>query len=548
LAALGGIAGAVSRVAANGQSDVPVEVNHWWEAAPHPPGALVEEVCQGLESGRDLFGELYTAAVSTSNRRKLGTIFTPPSVTAHVLARCEEHGVIPAAVVDPGAGVGAFTLDAVNKWRVPVVAVDLNVVTLGFLAARCHLAGYETSAPHHRDGATKTDMSSIHLVRADFLSWLPDALSRTPGPALVVGNPPYTRHQGLDSKVKEAARDAAGPLITSGLAGMAAYFLGAILRHLRPSDALCMVLPGSWMHARYGREIRQHLWRLSHRSVGLDVFPHDVEVFPQTKVDAVVLFVGPREDEPRRLTVTEASISGAKVAVIRKEDIDRELEVPEKFPRVLRDWGQTSSHRAELSESFAVHRGIATGRNAFFLLTDAEAAEHQIPSSALTPVVGSLRNVIGDALDDAEFARLGSGGVKRWLLLLRPDDAEVPEIRTYLERGRRDGVTDGVLASRRAHWFAVEDLPAAPLLLLPMTKRAFRVVRNSVGAKHTNSIYGLYPRSEDVDVDEAARWLQSPNGQKALRHAARQYSSGLLKLEPRAVEAVGVPRSFGRGR
>ena len=546
LAALGGLASVVSKRAGSTGSTVPVEVSDWWDAAPCPPNDLADKVCRALHSGRDLFGELYTAAVSMSSRRRLGTVFTPPMVTEHMLARCEEYGVVPAAVVDPGAGVGVFTLDAATRWQVPVFAVDLNVVSLGLLAARCHLAGHETSGGANQNGAAQGEPRAIHLVRRDFLAWLPDGLSRTAGPALVIGNPPYTRHQYMDLKSKAAAREAAGPLISSGLAGMAAYFLAATLRYLRPSDALCMILPGSWMHARYGREIREYLWRLTHRSVRLDVFPHDVDVFPRAKVDAVVLFVGPEAREPRCLSVAEASISGRSVTTARAEHIDRQLEQPPTFPRSPRDWNCRGKHARELGESFAVHRGVATGRNAFFLLTDEEVAEHRLPASVLTPVISSLRGVDSETLDEAEFERLGSHGMKRWLLLVKSSDVEIPEVCAYLSHGALRGAADGFLASQRANWFALQDLPAAPLLLLPMTKHVFRVVRNIKGMKHTNSLYGLYPHSDEVDVDEAARWLRSASGQQALRRVARRYGAGMLKLEPRAVGSTRVPQSFGR--
>ena len=71
----------------------------------------------------------------------------------------------------------------------------------------------------------------------------------------------------MDPRLKAAAREVAGPLVSSGLAGMAAHFLAAILRYLRPSDALCMIVSGSGMHTRYGREIREYLWHLTYRNV-----------------------------------------------------------------------------------------------------------------------------------------------------------------------------------------------------------------------------------------------------------------------------------------
>ena len=546
LAALGGLAGAIDTTPVHRGMQVPIEVSKWWSDAPCPPAKLVDDVRQALTSGRDLFGELYTVIVSTTHRRQLGTVFTPPAITSHMLAQCEKHGVEPAIVIDPGAGVGAFTLDASRKWAVPVVAVDLNVATLGLLAARCHLMGHDTSVVMQQDGDSQAEQRSIHLIREDFLAWLPGSLPQTRTPALILGNPPYTRHQELDSNAKETGCKAAGPLVSSRLAGMAAYFLAASLRSLRPEDALCMVLPGSWMHARYGRQLRQHLWELINRTVQLNVFPHDTSVFPQSKVDAMVLFVGPEDEEPQPMTVVEASINGTDVETGQTKHVDRNRECPLTFPRTLQDWKPAGRYHARLGDFFRVHRGIATGRNAFFLLSDTEAALHRIPSSALVPVVSSLRNRQADIIDDEWFTLLGSDNAKRWLLMLSSEEVNTPAIRRYLAQGRRDGVDKGFLAKQRRLWFSVENILPAPLLLLPMTKGAFRVVRNIKGIRHTNNLFGLYPVREDLNIEGAARWLRSHSGQLALREVAQRYGGGMFKLEPRSVGRVQVPRSFGR--
>ena len=546
LAAVGGIARVVAKTTGEVGSEVPIEVSNWWSSAPSPPQELTHAVLRNLQSGRDLFGELYTVIVSNTHRRSHGTAFTPQAITSHMVAECETYRIDPAVVIDPGAGVGAFTLDAASKWHVPVVAVDLNVTTLGFLAARCHFEGHHTSALSPQDSSTQVKSTAIHLVLGDFLTWLPNSLSQSAAPALILGNPPYTRHQGMSSVVKMAARDAAGKLVSSGLAGMAAYFLAVSLRRLRPRDALCMILPGSWMHARYGGELRRHLWGLTNRRVRLSVFPHDEEIFPQNKVDTMVLLVGPEEEKQFPLTLAEASLKGSRVKTVQSEDIDRNLEQPLTFPRALRDWRFASRHSARLRDSFIVHRGIATGRNAFYLLTDEEVEHFQIPPSAIVPVISSLRNIDADTIDEVTFARLSTHNAKRWLLLLESSDDNNPAIRRYLAHGVDCGADSGFLARQRRCWFALRDISPAPLLLLPMTKRVFRVLRNTKGVRHTNSLYGLYPVTDDVDIDAAADWLRSRDGQEALHRVAQRYGGGALKLEPRSVEQIEVPPWFGR--
>ena len=546
LAAFGGLARVISESSSDDRSTVPIEITDWWARGPSPSDELVNEVRQELKSGRDLFGDLYTATVIASHRRTLGTVFTPSTIATHMFDRCKQFGVDPAIVIDPGAGVGVFALNAASELGVPVVAVDINVVTLGFLAARSHFLGHKTSTFMSQMSGNPEGITEIQLVRGDFLAWLSNNLSQTTPPALIIGNPPYTRHQGMDSRIKESAREVVGPLVPSGLAGMAAYFLAASLRFLRPSDAICMILPGAWMQARYGREIRRHLWGLTHRRIQIDVFPHQAQVFPNSKVDAVVLFVGPQEKQRCPLTITE--VSGNQQFNVQSSctlDVDRSVEPPQTFPLALSDWGWTSRSTARLRDFFAVHRGIATGRNAFFLLNDSEVDRQEIPESALVPVISSLKKLDVDIIDDRTFAQLRSRDGKQWMLMLKPSDIDLPAIRRYLTKGTSSGVSSAFLAKQRQHWFALEDIPHAPLLLLPMTKRIFRVVRNLKGVRHTNSLYGLYPLTDDVDIERFFWWLRSGVGQRALLRVARRYGDGMYKLEPRAVGDVEVPRSFG---
>ena len=185
--------------------------------------------------------------------------------------------------------------------------------------------------------------------------------------------------------------------------------------------------------------------------------------------------------------------------------MDRSREQPQAFPQSLDDWKSKSKYTARLGDSFAVHRGLATGCNSFFLLSDEEAAQHKIPSSVLVPVIGSLKSLDTDIMDRATFASLRLKKAKRWLLVLEPSDENRPEIRRYVSWGSSNGVPNGFLVRHRRHWFVLEDLPPAPILVLPMTKGTFRVVKNYIGARHTNNLYGLYPVADDVDIERSAR-------------------------------------------
>jgi len=528
LAALGGL---VRSVAGGVSTDWPEAVQHWARDAPSPPAALVSAVRRHArlgDLGIDVFADAYEGLIAGPNRRKLGTFFTPPSVVDLMLERAASVLPSPRHIVDPGAGVGAFSIAARRRWpRAIVTAVDVNVVTLGLLAARAHM---------------ERASERLVLAHGDYLQWIRDGDCRRPGPTLLLGNPPYTRHQELDQKLKSVARDAAGDLVDSGLAGLAAYFLGASLRSLGDDDALCFVLPGSWTESRYGRPLRNWVWEQSNRHVELLPFPTSTEVFPGTRVTAMVLVVGPTTSAARPLHIERITAkAAARGQQVRTHDREGAAS-PRSFGPLLwrRRPGRSSS--ILLSEIARVRRGVATGANHFFFLGDEDI--EGLPSDVVLPAVRRLRHVVGNELDRDEHDRIGREGLPRWLLSLRGrDDARHPAVRKRLADGIAANYDDRYLARVRDPWYVIERIDPPHLLVAFMTKDRFRGVNNTVQAIPSNSIYGIY-LNDPAQASPLRDWINSDEGQDALRVQARHYSNGLFKLEPRDYMQVRVPNEL----
>jgi hypothetical protein len=148
-----------------------------------------------LGGGQDVLAVLYEGIVSGRNRRRLGTFFTPASVVNFMLDSAEKMLPRPAVVIDPGAGVGAFSLAAKRQWpMVEVFAIDVNIATLGLLAAR--------------------PQAAINIVYQDFLTWAVGSAVPAAKPRLWIGNPPYTRHQ--DPSLDLPARQPPAPVAREG--------------------------------------------------------------------------------------------------------------------------------------------------------------------------------------------------------------------------------------------------------------------------------------------------------------------------------------------
>lgn len=523
LAALGGF---VRDLVEHVPCSWPEALRQWTETGPPVPPNLLNAV-RSTEGSAEIFSLVYQRLVSGPHRRRLGTFFTPPVIVELMLNRAVRVLESPAQVVDPGAGVGAFSIPARERWpNAKVTAVDINVVTLGLLAAQSLLD----------DGNDR-----LELIHADYLSWVSEAhAEQTSSPKLLLGNPPYTRHQELDAKSKAAAMTAAAGLVDSGLAGLAAYFLAASLHALDDRDALCFVLPGSWTESRYGRPLRRWLWNQRHRAVELLAFPTTLDVFPGTRVTAMVLVVGPMQPKPAAFTIEQVTVDGSRLRLRRIGKQSRTTELPPTFGPLLWPQSSTQTQSVPLSTVARVRRGVATGANHFFFLRDHQIKE--IPTHLVVPGLTRLRHVVGEVLDENEHDRIGKGGYPRWLLALSgPDDVQDESVKALLEEGIAAGYHDRYLARDREYWYAVEHVEPPDIIVALMTKDRFRAVVNTVKAVPSNSMYGLYLQSADI-ADRLCSWLNSDAGQLALRERSRHYSNGLFKLEPRDYLKVRIPR------
>jgi predicted RNA methylase len=467
---------------------------------------------------------IYESIVGKSSRRRLGTVFTPPPVVEYALHEARATVASPRVIADPGAGIGAFSLEALRRWpHARVIAVDVNVVTLGLLAAQ-------------RNGRVS---NRLELVYDDFLSWIRN-LPSNDGPRLFLGNPPYTRRQEMSAEQLQSARRSAGNLVKSGHAGLSTYFLAATLSSLRPSDGLCFVLPASWTRAAHAELLRAELWGLKNRSVTIASFPRTLEVFPETSVQATVLVVGEEKAATQPFTLRNLDLDHDDVRIVSERRLSRGVGTSVALdPDGRRRPGRRSASSAPLGDVARVRRGVATGANTFFFIRDDEI--DGIPRAALRPALYRLRYVAADVLDSAGFKRIGADGYRRWLLDVTEDLVdESPSLRAWVRRGQSEGLHRRTLTSRRRPWYSMEQVAPPDLIIASMGKSGLRVVENRARCVPANSMYCLY-FTEGAVRARVTDWLRSREGQREIRSAGRNYGRGLIKVEPRELLAVRLP-------
>jgi adenine-specific DNA-methyltransferase len=213
----------------------------------------------------------------------------------------------------------------------------------------------------------------------------------------------------------------------------------------------------------------------------------------------------------------------------------------------------TSSDEPRLGDLFSIKRGLATGSNSFFILTDAEIKQHHIPRAFLKPILPGPRHLTADIVDALPN---GAPDVSPRLYLLDSAEPEEriqerwPQFHDYLKQGRAEAIHASYLASHRAPWYSQEQRPPAPFLCTYMGrtrngKHPFRFIWNRSQATAHNVYLMLYPKGPlrealarhpelAAQVFEALQRITPAQ----LLSEGRVYGGGLHKVEPKELGQI----------
>jgi len=478
--------------------------------------------------GTDVPGDAFERLVDGADRRSAGQFQTPKWAADVMAGWLLERPV--RLLLDPGVGSGRLFL-AAAKTRLHrpgrMLGLDIDPVSLAMANLNMILR----------------DLQQVELRHTDFL--LDDLRER---PDAVICNPPYSRHHVIPSTRKEAIHSGFERrlgLRFSHQAGLHVLFLVRALECLQDGGRMAFITPSQWLHANYGLAIKKLLLERV-RIDGLIVFDNDEPIFAGASTAATIVLIShghaPRETAPVvRLRVPYPPVTQVLAALAgRKSPIP--VENAELRPDQPWDRPATPPRRGRrLGELARVCRGIATGCNSFFVLSEADRRAHKLNRRYLLPCIATPR-LIPDlelSLDLLEQLPIDTA---RWLLACRHPAAEHrgDALGRYLRYGRIEHRADqSYLARHRRPWYAPERRDTAPILFTYLNKKRPRFIRNRAGAAPLNTFLILEP-VDGIDADALWAALNRPSVLDQLMYARRDYGRGLWKIERHELDQLRV--------
>ena len=219
---------------------------------------------------------------------------------------------------------------------------------------------------------------------------------------------------------------------------------------------------------------------------------------------------------------------------------------------------QARLHTTEpkLSDFFKIKRGIATGNNKFFILSDEEISKAKLPLMAFRPILPSPRYIDGD---EVQADSKGNPCLDRKLFVLDPRLPEkeiqqsMPTLWNYLKAGKEQGIHETYLCRHRKLWYAQENRPAAPIVCTYLGRsdaksgRPFRFLLNHSKATVANVCPAMYPTpvlaealASDKGLIRKVWKVLNQLTPEQLLSEGRVYGGGLHKMEPRELANVSA--------
>jgi hypothetical protein len=475
---------------------------------------------------------------SQRERNRLGQYATPTVLAEAILKFAQ--GRMPAGekvrFLDPAIGTGSFYSALRKTFRAEKIVEAM---------------GYEIDPHYAEPAAVLWRNSGLTIRQTDFTQETPAAKFN-----LIVCNPPYVRHHHLDFDTKKRLQvrtRAASGMRLNGLAGLYCHFLGLAHAWMADGSLAAWLIPSEFMDVNYGRAVKKYLLE---RVTLLHIHrfdPNDVQFADALVSSAIVWF---RNAPPPKFHSVEFSFGGdlSTPKISRSISLD-ELFRESKWTRFPASGSRSRSPGPKLADFFTIKRGLATGDNNYFILSEKEIEERDLPMQLFVPVLPSPRYL---ASDEVKADASGNPDVSRRLFLLDTKLAEeeirgqYPSLYAYLEEGKSRGLHMRYLCRHRALWYAQEDRPPAPIVCTYLGRgdarngRPFRFILNQSRATVANVYLAMYPKAVLLqamhrdpslirrvwnDLNEIAPELLLGEG--------RVYGGGLHKLEPK--ELANVP-------
>ncbi|WP_074599795.1 HsdM family class I SAM-dependent methyltransferase [Sediminibacillus halophilus] len=470
----------------------------------------------------------YCRQVDADARKKLGQYFTPSNISevmkAWILGNPDcRH------VVDPAVGLGELVTGLPGKLTVTGYDIDQQILTF----ARRRL---------------EADRANVRLVEQDFLKL--DWENTYQG---IICNPPYIRFKHYSEKQDylQLFKEKLG-IKLSGFTNIYALFLLKAIHQLAYDGRAAFIIPSDFLNADYGAPIKQYLLQQQNlHAVAVTNFTKNW--FDQAATTAALFFF----DNNRKSSTLEfihlnnheelAQLNEYIKVFGERPPIGRVYNYTDLDPHSKwRGYYQPSieknyRHMKPIAEFARVNRGIATGDNKFFCISETTRKEWRLEKENFLPCLSKASQVTGNFFFSDDYKALVDSGAPVLLLNIQESNPSSGQVRAYLAHGEASGSSTRYLTKRRRPWYKNETRLPPDIFISTFSRKKVKFIRNEAEVRSLTCFHGLYMLPEYREkLELLMAYFMTGISQEILEECQRQYGKGLKKLEPNDIKQAMV--------
>jgi methylase of polypeptide subunit release factors len=452
-----------------------------------------------------------------------------------------------------------WTPDWVADAMVEYVSQETDMVFDPATGGGAFLAALRRTHPEIRFHGVDVDKEVLHDViyfgkntfaeHRDFIKNPPNQRFKA-----IIANPPYIRHHRIDEQTKSLLKQMTARITgftIDGRAGLHVYFLIQALHLLEAEGRLAFLVPADICEGKFAPK----LWKWVADNFCIEcvaTFSEEAAPFPTIDTNALIFFI--KNEKPRsHVAWIKIQERGNELFNLVKNQFDNQFAKSSLFEKrtlaealktgFSRSQNHTPTHRYHLSDFATVMRGIATGANEFFFLTEAQIAQSGLPLEFFKRAIGRTRDVEGDILTGCDMVELDRKGRPTHLLSIEKSFDSLPIVlRDYLKKGEESGLPERALIRQRNPWYKQEKRAVPELLFAYLGRRSTRFILNEAEVVPLHCLHCVYTHSKNPEqVNALWQALNHPDTLSNLHFVSKSYGSGALKAEPQNLAKLPIP-------
>jgi adenine-specific DNA-methyltransferase len=488
---------------------------------------------------RERLDNIYEGIIDKNYRKIKGQFLTPAQVADFMVSWGISDGCV--SILDPAVGTGIFLDKASNLLRgtrYEIWGVDVDPVMLNTVSLKLAIAGITQD----RFTLMKEDFLKLNFPEKKF--------------NLVICNPPYLNFHDYNRDVDVPLIEHRFGLKLSRLTNIYALFFIQGLSFVKDNGKMVFITPSEFFYTGYGEELRKFL--LKNCTIdGFVLIDFSRMVFNEALTTTVITLLrktpAPKDHKVKFIRVLEwpDKINVLMKAVNEGVPNNRYYKLRQVAQECLDPTDKWLVHFEEngydaiirklvpLSRIAEVNRGIATGHNDFFALSQKEAAIWKIEDRFLKPVISKATHIKGYNFRWNDYEILKKRQEKVFLLYCF--EAPSKNLWRYIRYGEKMGTHLRYLTQHREPWYSMEKGMVAQILATVFSRARMRFIFNETGCLNLTAFHGIYPTFQsEVMVKALLAYLNSNLCKDIQVIKRREYGGGLHKFEPRDLEKLPV--------